>query len=99
LILSRSKQQPAEKVPGPGTYQPDYKKTLKADNGFTIGHSDKIADIVGDLKKLPGPGNYETNTSTVVSKNAAVIGSQKRSNMVLNNFTPGPGQYKDTESN
>lgn len=55
----------AEQAPGPGAYEPNYKKIVKAESGFKIGNSEKIADIVGPAKKLPGPGNYETNISTV----------------------------------
>jgi hypothetical protein len=50
--------------------------------------------LVGGAKKLPGPGNYETNISTVVKDHAYVIGNEKRSDMVLNKFVPGPGQYR-----
>lgn len=56
-----------------------------------------MADIVGEGKKLPGPGNYEINISTVVKDHVARIGSEKRSDLVLNKFTPGPGQYNETK--
>lgn len=97
LILSRSKEERHELVPGPGAYQPDYRKIVKSESGFKIGHSEKIADLVGAAKKLPGPGNYEVNTSTVLKDHAARIGSEKRSDMVLNKFTPGPGQYNEVK--
>jgi hypothetical protein len=67
---------------------------VKSESGFKIGNSEKIGDIVGPAKKLPGPGNYETNISTVKKDHAFKIGTEKRSDMVLNRFTPGPGQYK-----
>lgn len=95
LILSRNKEEKHELVPGPGTYEPNYRKIVKSESGFKIGNSEKIADLVGMAKKLPGPGNYEVNTSTVLKDHVARIGSEKRSDMVLNKFTPGPGQYND----
>ena len=64
---------------------------MKNEGGFTIGASAKLGDLVGEGRKLPGPGNYETNRSTVTKDNAARIGKQQRMDMVLNHFTPGPG--------
>lgn len=95
LILSRNKEEKHELVPGPGAYEPNYRKIVKSESGFKIGNSEKIADLVGMAKKLPGPGNYEVNTSTVIKDHVARIGSEKRSDMVLNKFTPGPGQYNE----
>ena len=70
---------------------------MKSESGFHIGNSEKIPDIAKHAAKTPGPGNYETNYSTVKKDHAIVIGSEKRSDMVLNHFTPGPGQYKAQE--
>jgi hypothetical protein len=53
----------------------------------------KIANHAGENVNIPGPGNYETNKSTIIKDHAVKIGTEKRSNMVINNFTPGPGRY------
>lgn len=45
-------------IPGPGAYNPNYNKLVKSMSGFKIGTSEKIADIVGYNRKLPGPGEY-----------------------------------------
>jgi hypothetical protein len=45
-----------EAVPGPGAYEPNYKKIVKNEGGFKMSHGEKIVDIVGEGKKLPGPG-------------------------------------------
>lgn len=52
---------------------------------------------MGQAKYIPGPCNYETNTSTCLLHHSAKIGSERRSEMVLNNYTPGPGQYQDSK--
>ena len=49
---------------------------------------------MGQVRKNPGPGNYETNRSTVTKDHGTKIGSQQRMDMVLNHFTPGPGEYQ-----
>lgn len=77
--MSRNKEHKAEQAPGPGAYEPNYRKIIKSENGFKIGNSEKIADIVGAAKKLPGPGNYETNISTMKKDHAAKMGTEKRS--------------------
>ena len=91
--MSRSKEiEPSSsKAPGPGSYEPNYRKISKNESGFTIGASAKIGDIVGENRKLPGPGNYETNSSSVIKSHSTKMGTQLRSDMVLNHFTPGPG--------
>ena len=91
--MSRTKEaQPSSSLsPGPGSYEPNYRKVSKNESGFTIGGSAKLGDLVGEARKLPGPGNYETNRSSVTKDHATKIGNQLRSDMVLNHFTPGPG--------
>lgn len=80
VILSRVVDKVKDEIPGPGAYQPNYKKLIKVESGFKIGHSEKIGDIVGVHKKLPGPGQYETTKSTLSStEHAYQFGSDKRS--------------------
>jgi hypothetical protein len=38
-ILSRHEQKQPEKFPGPGQYNPDYKKSIKMNNGYSLGKS------------------------------------------------------------
>jgi hypothetical protein len=50
---------------------------------------------VSEANKMPGPGNYETNYSTVIDKfHATKFGYEKRSELAYKTNTPGPGQYK-----
>ncbi len=95
LVMSRTKQHivTSQQAPGPGSYEPNYKTIVKTENGFKIGGSLKIANHAGENVNIPGPGNYETNKSTIIKDHAVKIGTEKRSNMVINNFTPGPGRY------
>lgn len=86
----------SQEAPGPGSYNPNFKKVVKGDEGYTIGGSSRIGDIIGQARKVPGPGDYETNRSTMVNDNASRMGNQQRTDMVLNHYTPGPGQYDDS---
>lgn len=47
VIVSRVVEKVKDNIPGPGAYQPDYKKLMKSSSGYKIGHSDKLGDIVG----------------------------------------------------
>lgn len=92
MSRTKEKEPTSSLAPGPGSYEPNYRKISKNESGgFTIGASAKLGDIVGDARKLPGPGNYETNRSTVTKDHSTKMGTQLRSDMVLNHFTPGPG--------
>ena len=55
-ILSKKKQQKVQNIPGPGNYEPDYKKLIKSNSGYKLGNAKKIPDEPKLKVKLPGPG-------------------------------------------
>ena len=46
----------------------------------------------------PGPGQYETNISSVKGKNAGGMGTSQRSNLGGKGETPGPGHFNPSSS-
>ena len=44
MILARKTEDKFDTLPGPGNYEPDYKKIIKRNDGYKLGHEKKLPD-------------------------------------------------------
>ena len=89
--------QKIDDLPGPGNYEPDYKKIIKINSGYKIG-SEKKSDPPKNNVNFPGPGQYDTDKSTLVNESRAVqFDPSSRKLKIGNNatITPGPNEYSE----
>lgn len=76
--------------PGPGTYQPDFAKTVKSNGSFSF-----RSKLIGkDDNGCPGPGTYKAgNASDVKQPPSFRFGSGPMRDPLPKNGPPGPGNY------
>lgn len=77
--------------PGPGTYQPDFSKTVKNNGSFSM-----RSKFVGkDDNGAPGPGAYKSGNgaSDVKQPPSFRFGSGPMRDPLPKNQPPGPGNY------
>ena len=57
-IVSRKIENKTNDIPGPGSYQPDYKKLFRSYSGYKLGNAHQRIHQNQSKNKLPGPGQY-----------------------------------------
>lgn len=80
----------AKFAPGPGNYDPDFKKSVHQMPSFSMKGRYK------DSKKLdvPGPGTYQKSLVDKKSAPSFGFGSSQQREPIRNTLSPGPGGYK-----
>lgn len=88
-------------IPGPGKYNPniDYvlKRTSKRylNNLYSVTFRGRIEYPIGG-RDIPGPGQYELQSTLINSGNKGTIGRSIRHNEIRDIIGPGPGAYNTT---
>ena len=57
-IISRKIEKAVDDIPGPGSYEPDYKKVTRSYSGYRLGTAEKRNNEEKRKAMVPGPGQY-----------------------------------------
>ena len=77
-------------VPGPGTYQPDFAKSVKKYPEFSMKGRYKTAKRLD----VPGPGTYDKGLKDKEAAPQYGFGTSQQRAPVKKTLSPGPGGYK-----
>lgn len=80
--------------PGPGSYTVDITVNKVGGGKYKIGTASRSSQFLNrSASDLPGPGNYESNKSSLNARLAYKFGTSNRPG--VNNKNPGPGEYDE----
>ena len=83
----------ASKMPGPGSYEPDFHNKKNYGN-VRIGSATRD-NLIKESLRTPGPGAYESRIDGIRNKEPAIrMGTSQRRPLSANTRNPGPGAYE-----
>ena len=89
FIMGAKQDNKIKMAPGPGTYKPCTKETLKASANFSMGKNERKM-LKEKNPEYPGPGTHKQ--ASQLSGPKFGFGSSTRQKLV-HDGSPGPGQY------
>lgn len=96
-ILAKQKPATANRNPGPGQYQPNFKPVQKSNGNYKVGTGKRTEAVSKEKRYVPGPGQYQSpdkfgKDAPKVSLHSKLLDSNSR------NLNPGPGQYNPAQT-